>query len=67
MSAVSLTSNTRAALNLAETGAQQGLAVAALKSATVADRAIVQVIEDSAAALKATPPAGQGRLVDRIA
>jgi hypothetical protein len=60
---VSLSANTRAALNAGE--GQQTAAVSALKIATNADRAIVAVIEQSAEALKATAPPGQGQNVDR--
>lgn len=60
---VSLSANTRAALNASE--GQQTAAVSALKIAADADKAIVAVIEQSVAALKASPPAGQGQNVDR--
>lgn len=67
MSQVAATSNTRAALNLAEAGISQTAAVSALKIAANADRAILQVVEASAESLKALPQAGQGRNVDRLA
>jgi hypothetical protein len=60
---VSLSANTRAALNASE--GQQTAAVSALKIAANADKAIVAVIEQSAEALKAAAPAGQGQNVDR--
>jgi hypothetical protein len=60
---VSLSANTRAALNASE--GQQTAAISALKIAANADKAIVAVIEQSAEALKAAAPAGQGQNVDR--
>jgi hypothetical protein len=64
---VSLSSNTRAALNALDAGGQQTAAISALKIAANADKAIVAVVEQSAEALKALAPAGQGRNVDRLA
>jgi hypothetical protein len=64
---VSLSSNTRAALNIAEAGVSQTAAVSALKIAANADKAIVALIEQSAETLKAAAPTGQGRNVDRLA
>jgi hypothetical protein len=63
MDGVSLTANTRAALN----GAEGGAAIVALKAAAQADRAVVAVVEQAVEASKASPPAGQGQLVDRRA
>jgi hypothetical protein len=65
MDGVALTSNTRAALNAG--AGQQALAVSALKIAAESERAIVSVLETSAAELKAIAPAGQGANVDRVA
>ncbi|MGL5117001.1 MAG: hypothetical protein ACRC7G_04210 [Beijerinckiaceae bacterium] len=67
MNDISLTANTRAALNLGEAGASQGFAVAALKVAANADKAVVQIVEQAAESLRAIPPAGQGQQVDRSA
>lgn len=64
---VSLSSNTRAALNVAEAGVSQTAAVTALKIAANADKAIVALIEQSAEVIKAVVPAGQGANVDRLA
>jgi hypothetical protein len=63
MDAVSLSSNTRAALNSAEGNAQ----VTALKIAANADKAIVAVVEQAVEATKALPPPGQGQNVDKLA
>ena len=62
---VSLSANTRAALNASE--GQQTAAVSALKIAADADKAIVAVLEQSAQAIEALPPPGQGQVVDRRA
>ena len=64
---VSLSSNTRAALNLAEAGVSQTAAISALKIAANADKAIVALIEQSAESIKAVAPAGQGGNVNRLA
>ncbi len=61
MDGVSLTANTRAALNGAGGNAQ----VTALKMAAQSEKAIVAVVEQAAEAAKAAPPAGQGRYVDK--
>jgi hypothetical protein len=63
MDAVSLSANTRAALN----GADSNAGVTALKVAVQSDRAIVAVVEQAAEAIKALPPSGQGKVVDRLA
>ncbi len=60
MDGVSLSSNTRAALNGAE-----GASISALKIAAQSEQAIVAVVEQVAEAAKAAAPAGQGRNVDR--
>jgi hypothetical protein len=57
---VSLSSNTRAALN-----ASEGFSVSALKIAAQSDQAIVAVVEQAAEIAKASAPAGQGQNVDR--
>jgi hypothetical protein len=64
---VSLSSNTRAAINLADSGGQQAVAISALKIAANADKAIVAVVEQAAEALQAIPASGQGQRVDRLA
>jgi hypothetical protein len=64
---VSLSSNTRAAVNALDGGGQQNIAVSALKNAANAEKAIVAVLEQSAASLQAIAPAGQGGNVDRLA
>jgi hypothetical protein len=64
---VSLSANTRAAINIADSGGQQAVAISALKVAADADKAVVAVVEQAAEALKAIPPAGQGQNVDRLA
>jgi NADPH:quinone reductase-like Zn-dependent oxidoreductase len=64
MDAVSLSANTRSALNNAGSGE---VGVTALKIAAQADRAIVAVVEQAAEALKSIPPAGQGQYVDKRA
>ena len=64
---VSLSSNTRAALNALGEGGQQTAAVSALKIAANADKAIVAVVEQAAEFLKAATTSGQGRLVDCLA
>ncbi|MGL4240064.1 MAG: hypothetical protein ACRCTI_03025 [Beijerinckiaceae bacterium] len=63
MDAVSLSSNTRAALNGADGNAQ----VTALKIAAQSEKAIANMLEQSVEATKALAPAGQGRLVDKSA
>jgi hypothetical protein len=63
MDGVSLTANTRAALN----GADASAGVTALKIALDSDKAIVALIEQSTETAKALPTAGQGQQVDRIA
>jgi hypothetical protein len=63
MDAVSLSSNTRAALNSAEGNAQ----VTALKIAAQSEQAIANVVAESVEATKAAAPEGQGRYVDKIA
>jgi hypothetical protein len=60
---VSLSANTRAALNGAEGGAQ----VTALKIAAQSEKAVAAVLEQTVEAAKAQPPAGQGRYVDKSA
>lgn len=62
---VSLSANTRAALNSGE--GQQTAAVSALKLAADADKAIVAVLEQSAQDIQSLPPTGQGQVVDRRA
>jgi hypothetical protein len=64
MESVSLSTNTRAALNNAG-GGEMG--ITAMKMAAEADRAIVAVVEQAAESLKALPPAGQGQYVDKTA
>jgi hypothetical protein len=64
---VSLSSNTRSALNALGGGGQQNIAISALKNAANVDKAIVAVLEQSAEALKAAAPAGQGANVDKLA
>lgn len=63
MDGVSLTANTRAALN----GAEGGAGIVALQIAAKAEKAVVQVVEQVAEAAKAAAPEGQGRHVDKIA
>jgi hypothetical protein len=63
MDSVSLSANTRAALNNAE----GNLAVTALKIAQQSEQAIVAVVEQAVEATKALPPAGQGQNVDKLA
>jgi hypothetical protein len=63
MDGISLSANTRAALN----GAEGGAAVTALKIAAQSERAVVAVVEQAAEAAKALAPPGQGALVDRSA
>jgi hypothetical protein len=64
MDAVSLSANTRSALNNAGGG---DMAVTAMKIAAQSDQAIVAVVEQAAEAIKALPPAGQGQFVDKRA
>jgi hypothetical protein len=61
MDGVSLSANTRLALNA---GDGQPANITALKLAAQAEQAIVKVVEEAA---RAAPPAGQGRLVDKVA
>jgi hypothetical protein len=63
MDGISVSANTRAALN----NADGNFAVTALKIAADSEKAIVAVLEQSAENLKALPPAGQGQLVDKTA
>ncbi len=63
MDAVSLSSNTRAALNGAEGNAQ----VTALRIAAESERAVANLVAESVEAAKAAAPAGQGRNVDKYA
>jgi hypothetical protein len=62
MDGVSLSSNTRAALN-----ASGGASITALKIAAQSEQAIVAVVEQAAETAKAAAPAGQGQNVDRLA
>jgi hypothetical protein len=62
MDGVSLSSNTRAALN-----ASEGVSVTALKMAAQSEQAIVALVEQVAETAKAAAPAGQGQHVDRLA
>ena len=64
MDGVSLTANTRAALNGAE---GQGAGIVALQIAAQAEKAVVQVVEQAAESAKAAAPEGQGRHVDKLA
>jgi hypothetical protein len=64
MDSVSLSANTRAALNNAGGGE---MAVTAMKIAADADKAIVAVVEQAVEATKALPPQGQGQYVDKMA
>ncbi len=63
MDGISLSANTRAALN----GADGQASISALKIAAQADKAIVQVVEQASENAKALAPPGQGRYVDRTA
>jgi hypothetical protein len=63
MDAVSLSSNTRAALNGAEGNAQ----ITALKIAADSEKAIANLLEQSVEATKPLPPSGQGQNVDKYA
>jgi hypothetical protein len=60
---VSLSANTRAALN----GAEGNAAVTALKIAVESERAIASVIEQVVESAPVPAPAGQGRNVDKLA
>lgn len=62
MDAISLSANTRAALNGAD---GQGANITALKLAAQSEQAVVKVVEEAAASAKASAPEGQGRYVDR--
>ncbi len=61
MDGISLSANTRAALN----GADGQASVTALKMAAQSEKAVVQVVEQVAETAKALAPEGQGRYVDR--
>jgi hypothetical protein len=61
--AVSLSANTRAALNSAEGNA----GITALKIATDSEKAVVAVVEQAVESAKALAPAGQGQYVDKTA
>jgi hypothetical protein len=61
MDGVSLSSNTRAALN-----ASGGTSITALKIAAQSEQAIVALVEQVAETAKASAPAGQGQNVDRL-
>ena len=61
MDGISLSANTRAALN----GADGQASVTAMKIAAQSEKAIVQVVEEAAGTAKAPAPEGQGRHVDR--
>jgi secreted protein with Ig-like and vWFA domain len=67
MDSVSLSSSSRAALNVAGGEGVQGAAVSALKIAAQSEQAIVQVVQQAAEAQKALPQAGQGQNVDKLA
>jgi hypothetical protein len=62
MDGISLSANTRAAIN-----AEGGASISALKIAAQSERAIVAVVEQAAESAKAAAPAGQGQRVDRVA
>jgi hypothetical protein len=62
MDGVSLSSNTRAALN-----ASEGVSVTALKMAAQSEQAIVAMVEEVAETAKAAAPQGQGQHVDKLA
>ncbi len=62
MDGVSLSANTRSAIN-----AEGGASITALKMAAQSEQAIVAVVEQVAEAAKAAAPAGQGQNVDRLA
>jgi hypothetical protein len=61
MADISLSSNTRAALN-----ASEGVSVTALKIAAQSEQAIVALVEQVAETAKAAAPQGQGQNVDRL-
>lgn len=61
MDGVSLTANTRAALN----GADGQTSISALKIAAASEKAIVQVVEEASETAKALAPEGQGLYVDK--
>jgi hypothetical protein len=61
MDGVSLSANTRSALNAGE-----GASVTALKIAAQSEQAIVAVVEQVAEAAKAAAPEGQGQYVDKL-
>jgi hypothetical protein len=63
MDGVSLSANTRSALN----GAEGNAAVTALKIAVDSERAVAAVVEQAVEATKAPPPSGQGQNVDKYA
>ena len=62
MDGVSLSANTRAALNGAE-----GASISALKIAAQSEQAIVAMVEEVAETAKAAAPQGQGQNVDKVA
>ena len=62
MDGISMSANTRAALNGAD---GQAATVSALKMAAASESAIIQVVEQAAESAKALAPEGQGRYVDR--
>jgi hypothetical protein len=61
MADISLSSNTRAALNVSE-----GVSISALKIAAQSEQAIVALVEQVAETAKAAAPAGQGQNVDKL-
>jgi hypothetical protein len=63
MDGVSLSSNTRAALN----GAEGNVGVTALKIAQQSEQAVVAVVEQAVESAKPPAQAGQGRSVDKYA
>lgn len=63
MDSVSLSPAMRSALDASSSGASDRAAIS-LKIAAQADQAIVQIVEESARALQAQLPPGQGRAVD---
>jgi hypothetical protein len=62
MDAISVSANTRPALNGADA---QGANITALKLAAQSEQAVVKIVEEAAASAKAPAPEGQGRFVDR--
>ena len=63
MDEITVTANTRAALN----GADGQASMSALKLAAQAEQAVVEVVTQAAEQAKALAPEGQGRYVDRVA